>query len=160
MKRIQHVALIVPVVLVLAAVVAGIPASSEAQNPPRRAISVLECSPPHRLRILDLDMVPDPVPQGRQVDNWRVTIQSDRTGECQTTIQVFDQDQVAGYGQALRIKPGKGVYTLQAAPAYRFQGQDRCLIVQANVGGFFTPIEAQKAFCARGKTLTVWSLKE
>jgi hypothetical protein len=161
MSRIRHVYHIVLVGLVLAAGVEGFPASVAAQGrTQRQGIPSLACTPPHRLRILDLDMVPDPVLPGKKVEGWKVTIQSDRNGECQTTIELRDQDQIAGIGQALRIRPGVSVYTLQAAPEYRFQGQDRCLAVQANVGGFFSPIEAQRVFCARGKALTVWSLRE
>lgn len=150
MKRVQHFLALSG--LVLASAVLCTPAAVEAQG--------RECSPPHRMRILDLDMTPDPVRQGRPVETWKVTIQSDRNGECQTTIEVRDRDQLAGAGRAVRIRPGRAVYTLPAAPGYRLQGQDHCLIVQANVGGVFTPIDAQRVFCAKMRQITAWSLKE
>lgn len=124
MKRAQHFLSLSG--LVLASAVLCAPVVVEAQTRPRDWV---ECSPPHRMRILDLDMTPDPVRQGSRVETWKVTLQSDRNGECQTTIEVRDRDQLAGAGRAVRIRPGRAVYTLPAAPGYRLQGQDHCLIV-------------------------------
>jgi len=118
------------------------------------------CAPPHRMRVVDLDMRPEPVLQNRMVESWRVTLRSDRNGECQTTIEILDRDQVAGAGQAVRIRPGEAVYVIPATAGYRFQGKDHCLLVRANIGGYWSPIEAQRVFCAHSRQATVWSLKE
>lgn len=118
------------------------------------------CSPPHRLRIVDLDMRPDPIPTGQPIENWRVTIKSDRNGECATSIQIYDQDQLAGFGDRIRIRPGKAVYTIQPSPNYRFRGRDNCFVVQANVGGVFTSLEAERKFCAKAFSMPMWTLRE
>ena len=119
-----------------------------------------DCTPPHRIQILDLDMVPDPIERGKTVEAWRVTLQSDRNGECSTALEIRDADQIAGRSAKHLIRPGKGAYTVQAAPGYQFRGRDHCFQVQANVGGTFTPLEAQRTFCARDKSGHRWSLKE
>lgn len=119
----------------------------------------IDCSGPHRLRILDLDMEPDPARQGQPINSWHITIRSDRDGECDTLLTVRDQNEIAGRGHQQTIWPGKAVYTVPAAPEYRFQSQDACFNVQANVGGNFTPIEAQKTFCVKARPGARWSLK-
>lgn len=121
---------------------------------------IIDCSGPHRLKILDLDMAPDPVRQGQSVDIWKITIQSDRDGECNTLLTVRDQNAIAGRSQQQTIRPGKAVYTVPAAQEYRFQRQDACFNVQANVGGSFTPIEAQQTFCVKARPGSRWSLQE
>ena len=148
MKRLQRFLAISG--LVLASPALWGPVSAAAQD----------CSPPHRMRILDLDMRPDPVREGGKVADFRVTLQSDRNGECGTTIEVRDQDQIAAIGRATRILPGRYVYTLQAQPDYRFRRDDQCLTVMVNVGGRYSPVETQQVFCAKRRQITVWSLKE
>jgi hypothetical protein len=120
---------------------------------------VIDCSGPHRLRILDLDMAPDPVRQGQSINTWHITLQSDRDGDCNTLFTVRDQNEIAGRSQQQTIRPGKAVYIIPALPEYRFQRQDACFNVQANVGGSFTPIEAQQTFCVKARPGSRWSLK-
>jgi hypothetical protein len=106
------------------------------------------CAPPHRLGILGLGMVPDPVRQGQRIQLWTVALQSDYNGECRTLLEVRDGDQLAGAAVEYLIKPGVGRYTFQAVPGYRFQRQNHCFLVRANIGNTWTPIVAKKAFCA------------
>ena len=121
---------------------------------------MVECTPPHRLAILDLDMRPDPVQQGESIETWRLTLQSDRNGECRTRLEIRDQDQIAGLGEEHVLRPGRETYRVRAAPGYAFRRRDSCFIVQVNVGGVLTPIEAQRAFCARQLPGGGWSLRE
>ena len=67
--------------------------------------------PPHRLRILDLGMPPDPVRQGQRIQLWSVKLQSDYNGECLTFLEIRDRDQLVGRGVQYLIKPGEGRYT-------------------------------------------------
>jgi len=120
----------------------------------------ITCAPPHRLRVLDLDMSPDPVRRGQPIAAWRITIHSDWNGECGTHFEVHDQDQVAGSGFVQAIRPGRSVYTLPASPHYRFQRRDHCFLVQAHIGGTFTPIGAQRSFCAQPLPGAGWTLRE
>ncbi len=117
------------------------------------------CSPPHRLKILDLGMVPDPVRQGQRIQLWAVTLQSDYNGECRTLLGVRDRDQVVGKEFEYLIRPGLGRYTFQAEPGYRFQAQEHCFQVLVNIGNTWKPIDAARVFCAR-RGPGGWSLKQ
>ena len=119
-----------------------------------------ECLEVHRLRILDLDMDPDPVRPGQAIAAWRITLRSHYEDDCATLLTVYDRDELAGRSHRLRIQPGTGVYTIAAVPEYRFQRQDTCFNVQANVGGSRTPIEAQRTFCVHSRSGRFWSLRE
>lgn len=137
--------------LVMASAVLGcIVESPPPQTPPPRPPGgVVECTPPHHMTIVDLDMIPDPVVVGQRVQAWRVTLQSDRNGECNTRLQVHDQNQTAGQVTYQVIRPGRATYEVQATRQYRFQAQDPCFRVLASIGNTFTPIDAQRDFCAR-----------
>ena len=134
---------------------------------PFRAIEAAPqpCAPPHRLKILELGMIPDPVRQDQRIQLWSVTLQSDYNGECLTLLEVRDRDQVAGRRVQYLIKPGVGRYTFQSEPNYRFQLQDHCFTVVVNVANawaLISPTDAQKLFCARYRAQpppTGWSLK-
>jgi hypothetical protein len=123
------------------------------------------CVPPHRLRILDLGMIPDPVRQDQRIQQWSVTLQSDYNGECLAVLEVRDRDQIAGRRVQYLIKPGVGRYTFQSEPNYRFQLQDHCFTVLFNVADAWAPVppaDAQKLFCARYRPQPPppgWSLK-
>lgn len=122
-------------------------------------VGQITCTPPHRMRILDLDVSPDPVRSGQPIEAWRITINSDWNGECGTHFEVRDQDQVAGAGFVRAIRPGRNVYILPASPQYRFHRRDSCFIVQAYIGGSFTPITAQRSFCAQLIPGAGWTLR-
>ena len=128
---------------------------------PFEAIGAPFCLPPHRLFILDLDVVPDPIHQGQPVAKWIVTLRSDYNGECATRLVVRDKDQIAGTEVQHSIRPGVARYDFPANPAYRFQAQDLCYRVLANIGGTLTPIDATRVFCAKYKPPVPpgWSLK-
>src|SRR5262245_55456465 len=85
---------------------------SYAPPPPvgREPVGQITCAPPHRMRILALDMVPDPAQSGQPIEAWRIAIQSDWNGECATQFEVRDQDEVAGSGFVQAIRPGRSVY--------------------------------------------------
>jgi hypothetical protein len=126
---------------------------------PSVAAAAQNCAPPHRMRVVDLNMSPDPVRQGRPIKEVQITMQSDRNGECSMALEVRDQNQIVAQVRAQTIRPGRTVFVLPVVEGYRFQGQDHCFVVQANVGGVFSPIEAQQVFCARLRTVPVWTLK-
>lgn len=141
--------------LVLAMIVAGVGGAM-----PYQAIGQVPmfCAPPHRLGILGLGMVPDPVRQGQRIQLWTVALQSGYSGECRTLLEVRDGDQLAGVAVEYLIKPGVGRYTFQAAPGYRFHRQNHCFLVRANIGNTWAPIGAKSAFCAR-QGPAGWSLR-
>lgn len=163
MRRVLYTAIVVIAGAILGCVVAAPPPEPSLAPPPpppaREPARRVECTPPHRMAILDLDVVPDPVVQGQPIQGWRITLRSDRNGECGTLLEVRDQDQIAGAGERQVIRPGRGSYTISAAPGYRFQRRDPCFVVQVNVGGTFTPVDAQRTFCARQMRGAGWTLR-
>jgi hypothetical protein len=73
---------------------------------------------------------------------------------------VRDQDQIAGTGALPTIHPGQGVYTIPAAPGYRFQRRDHCFVVVAELEQRYAPIESQGTFCARPSPGGGWDSPE
>jgi hypothetical protein len=139
MKRAREALLLV---MIVTGVGGAIPLPAVGQVP-------TPCPPPHRLSVLELGMVPDPVLRGQRIQLWKVTLQSDYNGECRTLLEVWDRDQLAGRRVEYLIKPGVGQYTFAAQPGYQFQARDHCFLVRASIGNAWTPISAKRAFCAR-----------
>jgi len=148
MKRAAKVLLLA---MIGAGVLGTVPSAAVAQAP-------VFCRPPHRLSIVELGMVPDPVRQGQRLQLWTVALRSDYNGECRTVLEVRDQDQIAGAQVEYLIRPGVGRYTFQAIPGYLFQRQNHCFLVRANIGNTWTPVDAKRMFCA-SRTPGGWSLK-
>jgi hypothetical protein len=126
------------------------------------------CAPPHRLRILDLGMIPDPVYQvyqGKSIQQWKVTLESGYSADCLTALEVLEGDQSASTQVPYQITPGRAHYTLQADRRYQFRAQDVCFQVAVNVQNTRTliaPLDPQKRFCARYRPQPPpgsWSLK-
>ena len=123
------------------------------------------CAPPYRLWIYDLGMIPDPVYQGRPIQQWKVTLESGYSADCLTTLEVLEGDQSASTQVPYQITPGRAHYTLQADRRYQLKAQDVCFQVAVNVQNTRTliaPLDPQKRFCARYRPQPPpggWSLK-
>jgi len=123
------------------------------------------CAPPYRLWITDLGMIPDPVYQGRPIQQWKVTLESGYSTDCLSALEVLEGDQSASTQVPYQITPGRAHYTLQADRRYQFRAQDVCFQVAVNVQNTRTliaPLDPQKRFCARYRPQPPpggWSLK-
>ena len=126
------------------------------------AMAVTSCAPPHQMRIVDLDMYPDPVHEGQPVRKFTVTVQSDRNGECLTAFEIRDDgNDVAGRLLQSRLSPGTHQYTIPAVQGYRFQQKDLCFKVVAMVANtHWVPIDGARKECARFKPIQIngWTL--
>lgn len=131
-----------------------------AREPRNVGRSAVHCEPPYRITILDLDMMPDPVQRGQRIETWRVTLQSDRDGACNTLLEIRDQNELVGRGVEGVIRPGRETYAVSAVQGYRLQQADRCFQVQVNVGGSASVLEARRSFCARALPGERWTLRE
>jgi hypothetical protein len=109
------------------------------------------CGGKHRLEILDLDMRPDPIAQGQSIREWRVTVQVDGDGECETELQIRERgdNEVAGRANLRRLKPGVNKIEIDPSNRYRFQRGEHCFRVTANIEGTQRQVDARKVFCAR-----------
>jgi hypothetical protein len=148
--------------LVMASAVLGcIVESPPPQPPPSRPPGrVVDCTPPYNMTIVDLDMIPPTVVVGQRIRAWRVTLQSDRNGECTTRLQVQDRNQAVGQVTYQVIRPGRATYEVPPTRQYRFRAEEPCFRVLASIGNTFTPIDAQRDFCARTSIMSgQWSLR-
>jgi hypothetical protein len=120
------------------------------------------CAPPHQMKILDLDMFPDPLHEGQAVKTFTVTVRSDRNGECQTAFEVRDDgNDVAGRSLQFRLLSGTHQYKIPAMSGYRFQRRDHCFKVVAMIANtHWVPIDGEKVECARMRPIQVngWTL--
>jgi hypothetical protein len=119
------------------------------------------CAGAHQLKVLDLDMTPDPAHPGQPVQHWIVTVRSDQNGECTTFFAVQDGDQVVGRGSETRVPPGQSKIVVPAVPNYRFEGRDHCFVVTANIANTPTRIDSARRICAtlRPVQAQAWTLK-
>jgi hypothetical protein len=144
--------------VIIVAAVEGLVPSGSVGAPPA-------CAPPYRLWIADLGMLPDPVPQGRPIQQWKVTLESGYSTNCLSVLEVLEGDQSASTQVPYQITPGRAHYTLQADRRYQFRAQDVCFQVAVNVQNTRTPIaplDPQKRFCGRYRPQPPpggWSLK-
>ncbi len=118
------------------------------------------CGGEHRLRLMDLDMTPDPIADGQTIRALRVRVQADGTGECQTTFQVRERDgDLVGRDRAFRLRPGINDIVFEPNERYRFDRSEHCFDVTANIAGNQRRIDAERTFCARRIDGRRWTLR-
>src|SRR5581483_11099638 len=110
-----------------------------------------------RLRILDLDMSPDPVVQGQRVRSWIVKVRLDGDRSCETEIEIRDSNELVGRARYM-LRPGVNEIQMQPAEGYRLRNRDHCFSVTADIEGSRRTIDADRQFCARQRP--GWSLRE
>ncbi|MBI4528618.1 MAG: hypothetical protein HY695_32890 [Deltaproteobacteria bacterium] len=111
----------------------------------------VRCGKRHKLSIVDLDMSPDPVEQGKRVHEWRVKVRVDGDGECETLLEIRERpgDDVAGRAVARVLRPGINNIEIEAAKGYRFRAREHCFQVLADIAQTRKPVDAARRFCAR-----------
>lgn len=91
---------------------------------------VRPCLAPLKLRVEDLDMSPDPVPEGQPVQSFSVMLTSEQ--ECTSRIEVRDQkNRLVARGGLGTIKQGRHSYTIPAVRDYRLSEPKTCFKVFA-----------------------------
>ena len=124
-----------------------------------------QCGGQHRLQILDLDMAPDPITEGQPLQRWNVRLRVDASGECDTILTVKEANpphDVVGIRVAETLKPGTNNLSFRPDAGYKFQRQDTCFIVTADIAGSSKVVDSTRKFCARFIPPTGparWSLK-
>lgn len=120
------------------------------------------CGRNHHINITDLDMAPDPLERGQRANRWRITVEVDGTGECETTFEIREKpgrDLVARGGKRV-LKPGRNVIQLEPDQKYRLSKREHCFEVLADIERTRKPIDSREAFCAREAGQNRWSMKE
>jgi hypothetical protein len=119
------------------------------------------CRGDHRLRVVDLDMSPDPVGEGQRIRSWRVRLRADASGECDTTIRVRESssNEVVGLERAYHLKPGINVIEVDASRRYRFTRDEHCFEVFADIAQTKRRVDASRRFCAKRTASRRWSMR-
>jgi hypothetical protein len=101
------------------------------------------------MEVVSLRIYPDPLPDARRIDEWRLRVRSDTAEECQAFIRIVEveRDIVAAEAGAFLIL---GVNEIKLPPAqnYQFTGSERCFNVVARYKENQINIEGPKTFCA------------
>jgi hypothetical protein len=127
----------------------------------RREGRAVYCGGEHRLRVGDLDMVPDPIAQGERIRAWRVRLRSDGTGECQTTLRIRERSDgdIVGRARVYYLSPGVNTIEFDPLESYRFHRREHCFEVIADIAGTGRAVDADRTFCARQIAGNRWSLR-
>lgn len=122
----------------------------------------IACGKEHNMRITDLDMSPDPIERGKRVKMWRVTLEVDGTGECETTVEIRekpDRELVARSTRA-KLKPGRNQIRLEPDAKYAFRKKEHCLEVQVDIEKTRKSIDEREGYCARETSDGRYSMRE
>jgi hypothetical protein len=119
------------------------------------------CGKEHNLEIVSLAVYPDPLPESRRIDEWRVRIRSNAPKECQTTVGIVEKgkpDPVAQEKPSV-LSPGISDISLNAAERYRFSGKEQCFDVVTLSDGSKRPVDSARELCARLVDGRWWSMR-
>lgn len=108
------------------------------------------CGRNTNLRVVDLNILPDPVTEGQQVRSWQVDLRADTDGECATTVQIQERpgNITVGTKRIYYLRPGSNTITVQPDGRYRFKQARHCFAVIADVDETPRAIDASGNFCA------------
>ena len=102
---------------------------------------------PSDLRVLQLEIFPDPVREGQRI-SFRVTLANDsgQTGRISLTIK--DRDEIIGEVRDVNIYPRENRIDFPET-YYRFSRSDHCFTVEADIGRTRQTIDVAQEFCMR-----------
>lgn len=109
------------------------------------------------LRVLQLDIFPDPVWEGQRV-RFEATISNLSHYSARLNIFVKDRDEVVTSVQDVLIKSGHNRIVFPST-GYRFSRYQHCFTVEVDIDRTRRPVDVVKEFCAH-RTYAGWTLKE
>jgi len=112
---------------------------------------------PEDLRVLQLEISPDPVRQGQRVV-FRVTISNGSRYSGRVTLAIKDKDEIISELRDTPLKPGDNQVNFPES-SYRFSRSDHCFTVEADIERTRSPIDTSREFCAK-KTNLGWTLSD
>jgi hypothetical protein len=109
------------------------------------------CGVGHRIRILDLDISPDPIGPGQKIEKFRAVAQLDGISECDTLFELREDrsDDVVAYGMRKALRPGKNQIDFRPIGEYHFRSHEQCFEINAEIAGTRRPVDAARRFCVR-----------
>jgi len=111
---------------------------------------------PEDLKVVQLEISPDPVRQGQRVA-FRVTISNRSRHSGRVTLAIKDKNEIISQGD-VTIKPGDTQVNFPES-SYRFSRSDHCFTVEADIERTRSLIDASREFCAK-RTHLGWTLSD
>jgi hypothetical protein len=108
------------------------------------------------LRVLQLEMDPDPVREGQSVSFQAVILNPSRHSG-RVSLFVKDKDEVVTAVEDVSLKPGDNRIVFPQT-RYRFHRRDSCFTVEVDIERSRRPVDLEKEFCAR-RTYQGWSMR-
>lgn len=108
------------------------------------------------LRVLKLEISPDPIRQGQRVV-FQVTISNSSRHSGRVTLAIKDKDEIISKGD-VSLRPGDNQVNFPES-SYRFSRSDHCFTVEADIERTRRAIDVAKEFCAR-RTHSGWTLSD
>lgn len=108
------------------------------------------------LRVLQLEMDPDPVREGQPV-RFEAVIMNQSRDLGRVSLYIKDRDEVVGAVEDVFLRQGENRIDFPQT-RYRFRGQDSCFTVEVDIERSRRPIDLAKEFCAR-RTYLGWSMR-
>jgi len=111
---------------------------------------------PEDLRVLQLEISPDPVRQGQRVV-FQVTVANSSRHSGRVTLAIKDKNEIISEGD-VTLRPGDNQVNFPES-SYRFSRSDHCFTVEADIERTRSPIDASREFCAK-RTNSGWTLSD
>ena len=112
---------------------------------------------PENLRVLQLEVSPDPVREGQRV-GFRVTIANGSRNSGRVTLAIKDKDELISEVRDATLRPGDNQVNFPET-SYRFSRSDHCFTVEADIEHTRSSIDLAKQFCAK-RTNLGWTLSD
>ena len=112
---------------------------------------------PENLRVLQLEVSPDPVREGQRVV-FRVTIANGSRNSGRVTLAIKDKDEIVSEVRDATLRPGDNQVNFPES-SYRFSRSDHCFTVEADIERTRSRIDMSREFCAK-RTNSGWTLSD
>ena len=112
---------------------------------------------PNDLKVLHLEITPDPVREGQRVA-FRITIANDSRSSGRVTLAIKDKDEIISEVRDASLRPGENQVNFPES-SYRFSRSDPCFTVEADIARTRSPIDTSREFCAK-RTNAGWTLSD
>jgi hypothetical protein len=111
---------------------------------------------PRDLRVVQLEMSPDPVREGEWV-TFQAVVSNLSRHSGRVSLFIKDRDEVVTSVHDVSVRPGDNRIVFPRAH-YRFHRQESCFVVEVDIERTRSPVDLAKEFCAR-RSYQGWSMR-
>ena len=112
---------------------------------------------PEALKILELEMSPDPVREGQWI-TFSLTLSNRTSHVGRANIVIKDRDEVVAEARGFIIKPGNNRVEFPDT-GYRFSRREHCFTVEIDIAGTRRPLDFAREFCVQ-RAYGGWTLSK